>query len=118
MRESKHCDLSKLIEESACTREESPDSMIGEMLSDDSLTNIMANSIEIDQGIVGTNSSLTDDYQMFDQNLKWLNTIIKAKERSGNKIKVNKKLLKYLPNLKIIKNLIYLVDEDKFGIKR
>ena len=44
-----------------------------------------------------------------------------------NKIKINKKeldnniqrkLLKYLPHLKIIKNLIYLVDEDKYGNKR
>ena len=44
-----------------------------------------------------------------------------------NKIKINKKeldnniqrkLLKYLPHLKIIKNLIFLVDEDKYGNKR
>ena len=31
---------------------------------------------------------------------------------------VKRKLLKQLPNLQIIKNLIYLVDEDKFKSKR
>ena len=31
---------------------------------------------------------------------------------------IQKKMLKYLPNLKIIKDFIYLVDEDKSGNKR
>ena len=31
---------------------------------------------------------------------------------------MQKKLLKHLPNLKIVKNLIYLVDDDKFKNKR
>ena len=31
---------------------------------------------------------------------------------------IQKKLLKYLPHFKIIKNLIYLVDEDKHGYER
>ena len=60
---------------------------------------------------------------MSDPNLKWLKTIIQAKERSKNKYKVNKKdlnniqrrLMKYMPNLKITKNVIYFADEDKFG---
>ena len=84
---------------------------------------MVLNSIDIDQSIVGTNSSLTDGYQMSDPNLKWLKTIIQAKERSKNKYKVNKKdlnniqrrLMKYMPNLKITKNVIYFADEDKFG---
>ena len=67
---------------------------------------MMANSIDADQGIACTNSSLTDEYKMCDPNLKWLKTIIQAKERSQNKYKVNKKdfnniqkkLLKYLLN--------------------
>ena len=48
------------------------------------------------------------------------------KSVAKNKIKINKRdlnnkqkqLLKYLPNLTIIKNLIYLVDGDKFGNMR
>ena len=59
MRESGHFDVRKLLEESTSTREQSSDSLLGERLSDDSLTTMMVNSIEIDQGIVGTNSSLT-----------------------------------------------------------
>ena len=63
---------------------------------------------------------------MSDPNLKWIKTLIQARDTSKNKIKVNKKelsniqmkLLKYLTNLKTIKKLIYLVDEDKFGNKR
>ena len=62
---------------------------------------------------------------MSDQNLKWLKTIIQAKERSKKKYKINKKdlnniqkkLLKLKMSLKVIKNLIYFVDEDKFGNK-
>ena len=82
----------------------------------------MINSITIDHEVVGTNSRLTNEYQMSDPNLRWIKNIINYKSSNGNKIKVpkknldtiQKKLLKQLPNLKIIKNLTYLVDEDKF----
>ena len=87
---------------------------------------MMVNSVDVDNNIVGTNSSMTNEFQMSVPNLKWLKTIIETKERSQNKYQINKKdlnniqkkLLKYLPNKKIIKNLIYLVDEDKFKNKR
>ena len=118
--------MSQILDESTSTREKSADPSLGEIVDDDSLTTMMVNSIVVDQGIVGTNSRLTDENQMSDPNLKRMKTIIQAKERSGNKIKINKnylnivrkKLLKHLLNLKIIKNLIYLVDDEKFGKKR
>ena len=56
--------LSQLLEESTSTRDESSDSLLGERLSDESLTTMMVKSIEIDQGIVGINSSLTDEPQV------------------------------------------------------
>ena len=103
---------------------ESPDSSLGERVGGDSLT--MINSITIDHEIVGTNSRLTNEYQMSDPNLRWIRNIIISKSNNGSKIKVpkkdldtiHKKLLQQLPNLKIIKNLIYLVHDDKFGNKR
>ena len=52
---------------------------------------MMLNSIKVDRGIVGTNIRLTDEFQMSDLNLKWLKTIIQAKERSQDKYKTNKK---------------------------
>ena len=70
-----------------------------------------------------TNSSLTSDYQMSDPNLKWLKHIILSKTNIKEMPKLDKKdpnaiikrkLLKQLPNLQIKKDLIYLVDEDKF----
>ena len=59
LKEREHCDLSKLQDESTSTREESSDSLLGEMLSDDFLTTMMVNSIKVNQIIVGTKSSLT-----------------------------------------------------------
>ena len=55
---------------------------------------------------------------MSDPNLKWISGIIRSTTNSGTKVKftkknldaTQKKLLKQLPKLKIIKNLIYLVD--------
>ena len=96
------------------------------MLYDESLTTMMVKSIVVDQGIVGTNSSLTYEFQMSDPNLKWPKTIIQAKESNQDRYKIDKKglnnikkkLLKYLPNMKIIKNLIYLAERDKFKNKR
>ena len=94
---------------------------LGERVGDDSLT--MINSITIDHEIVGTNSRLTNEYQMSDPNLRWIRNIIISKSSSGKKVPkknldtIQKNLLKQLSNLKIIKNLIYLVDEDKFGNK-
>ena len=81
----------------------------------------MINSIALNHIIVGTNSRLTNEYQMSDPNLKWISDIIKSNANSGSKVKVTKKnldatqkkLLKLLPKLKILKNLIYLVEIQK-----
>ena len=60
---------------------------------------------------------------MSDPNLRWLKNIILAKRTNKERFEfdkrdpntnIKKKLLKQLPNLKLIKDLIYLVDEDKF----
>ena len=116
-----HSDWSKLLDESLSTLEGSPDLSLGEKMDNDSLTSLMVNSIDVDNNILGINSSLTNEFQMPDPNLKWLKIVIESKERSQDIYKIikkdlnniQKKLLKYLPNLKIIKNLIYLVDKDK-----
>ena len=64
---------------------------------------------------------------MSDPNLRWLKIIILAKKTSKEKFEldkrdpntnIKKKLRKHMPSLKIIKDLIYLVDEDKFKNKR
>ena len=85
------------------------------------------NAIEVDHDIIGTNSSLTSEYQMSDSNLRWLKQIIlsnktikeipKMDKADPNTI-IKRKLLKQLPNLQIKKDLIYFVDEDKFKNKR
>ena len=73
----------------------------------------MVNSNDMVNSIVGTNSSLTGEFQMSDPNLKRLKTIIETKRLRLEGLKINikdlknniqKKLLKYLPSLKIIKN--------------
>ena len=96
---------SKLLDESTSTPETSSDLSLEEM-HDDSLTNLMVNSIDMDNNIVGTNISLTGDFQMSDPKLKWLKTIIETKGLSPEGLKINKKdlknniqkkLLKYLP---------------------
>ena len=87
----------------------------------------MVNAIDVDNTIVGTNSNLSSEFQMSDSNLRWFKNIILAKRTSKEKFEldkrdphtnIKKKLLKQLPNLKIIKDLIYLVDKDKFKNKR
>ena len=64
---------------------------------------------------------------MVDPNLRWLKKIIKSKRTNEERFELDKqdpntnikrKLLKQLPNNQIIKDLIYLVDEDKFKNKR
>ena len=89
------------------------------MVGNDSLTTTIINSIVVFHEIVGTNSRLTNilEFQISEPNLKCIREIIQSKTSIGHKIKVpkkdldtvRKKLLKHLPNLKII---IYLVDED------
>ena len=87
----------------------------------------MVNAINVDNNIIGTNNSLISDFQMSDPNLKWLKTIIVSKGPTKERFilykkdpnsNIRKKLIKQLPNLQIIKNLIYLVNEDKFNNKR
>ena len=54
--------------------------LIGERPDDDSLTSMMVNAIDVDNIIVGTNSSLTSEFQMSDPNLRWLKNIPHAKK--------------------------------------
>ena len=82
--------------------------LLGEKVGNHSIATI--NSINIDHEIVGTNSRLTNEYKMSDPNLRWIRNIINSKPSDGSKIKVpkkdldtiHKKLLKQLPNLKIL----------------
>ena len=75
-------DKSKLLDETTSTLETSSDLSLEEMLHDDLLTNMMVNSINKDNAIVGTISSLANEFQMSDPNLKWLRTIIEFQKRS------------------------------------
>ena len=76
--------------------------------------------------IVGTNSKLTSEYQTSDVNLRWLNKVIRQRDLSNGRPKITrksliptqKKLLKDIPSFIILKNIIYFVDDDKFGNKR
>ena len=85
------------------------------------------NAIEVNNDIIGTNSSLTSEYQMSNPNLRCLNHIIMSKatikdipklDQKVPSTNIKRKLLKQFPNLQIIKDLIYLVDEDKIKNKR
>ena len=106
------------IEEPTSTPERSSDPSLEERLD--------INAIELNN-IIGTNSSLTSDYQMSDPNLKWLKQIILSKpnikelpklDKNDPNTIIKRKLLKQMSNLQIKKDLIYLVDEDKFKNKR
>ena len=57
-------ETSKLLEESTSTHDEPSGLSFGEMVDDDSLETTMINSIALDHNIVGTNSRLTNEYQM------------------------------------------------------
>ena len=61
---------------------------------------------------------------MFDPTLQWLKELIIERDanygqfslpKKANLRSVQRKLLKHQPNFKIIKNLIYFIDKDKFG---
>ena len=64
-----HHTNSKLLDESMSTPERSSGSLLEETSYDDSLSNMMVNAINMDNDIIGTNSSLTSEYQMSDPNL-------------------------------------------------
>ena len=63
---------------------------------------------------------------MQDTNLRWLKEVIRQRNANNGKTKASrkglnytqKKLLKYISSFRIMKDLIYLVDEDKFGNER
>ena len=101
-------------------------SLLEDPHDDDSITRLHVDAIEINEpsDIIGTNSRITCHYQMSDPNLRWIKElIIKRDQNNGRTPKVNKKelvnvqkkLLKHIKNLRIIKDLIYLLDHDKFG---
>ena len=77
--------------------------------------------------IIGTNSSLTSDYQMSDPNLKWLKQIILSRPNINELPKLDKndphtiikrKLLKQLSNLQIKKDLIYFTESLRLKIRK
>ena len=87
------------------TREEStstPERPSGPLLEE----RVDINAIELNN-IIGTNSSLTSDYQMSDPNLKWLKHIIVSKPN----IKEMPKLDKKDPNTIIKKEIVNTVAE-------
>ena len=100
-------DWSKLLDESTSTRSEWSDSSLGKMLYEDSLTTMMVNSIDVDQGIWGTNSSLTDEYQMSDPNLKWLKNIIQGNKRSQSKYSRTSELCPSFQWIIVLVKIIY-----------
>ena len=63
---------------------------------------------------------------MSDINLRWLKEVIRQRNASDDRPKITrkvlnatqKKLLRYLMGFKILKDLIYFVDDDKFGNER
>ena len=57
-----HHNWSKLLDESPSTLNRPSGLLIGERTDDDSLTSIMVNAIDVDNIIVGTNSSLTSEF--------------------------------------------------------
>ena len=64
-----HHTNSKLLDESMSTPERSSEPLLEETSYNDSLSNMMVNAINMDNDIIGTNSSLTSEYQMSDPNL-------------------------------------------------
>ena len=97
--------------------------LLGDPLVDDS-TNLAVNLFDV---IVGTNFHSSSDYQMKDPILKWLKTMILELEASNGKINrpkkadmisVQRKLMKLIFNFEIIKDLIYFIDKDEFGMER
>ena len=63
---------------------------------------------------------------MSDPNLRWLKEVIHQRDANNGRPKIarkdliptQKKLLKFLPSFVILKDLIYFVDKDEFGIER
>ena len=56
-----HSNWSKLLDESPSTLNGPSGLLIGERSDDDSLTSMMVNAIDLDNNIIGTNSSLTSE---------------------------------------------------------
>ena len=116
---------SRLLNDPISTRKESLHSLLGQKEVGRSISNLNFCAMEVNN-IVGTNSKLSSEYQMSDTNLRLLKEVIRLKDPNYSKPKVTrkglnailKKLLRYLPGLRIMKDLIYFVDEDKFGNER
>ena len=123
--ERKQCGSSQILNDPINTREESSHSLLGEKEVERSISNLNFCAMEV-KNIVGINSKLTSEYQMSDGNLRWLKEVIQQRETNNDRpktkrkglIPTQKKLLKYLPSFIILKDLIYFVDEDKFGNER
>ena len=125
LEECKQFGSSQLLNDPVSTRKESSNSLLGETKEECSNTNLAFCTLDVNN-IVGTNSKLTGEFQMSDINLRWLKEVIRQRNASDGRSKIvrkglnvtQKKLLRYLPGFKIMKDLIYFVDEDKFGNER
>ena len=95
----------KLLDESPSTLNGQSGLLIGERSDEDSLTSMMVNSINVDNIIVGTNSSLTSEFQMSDPNLRWLKNIIISKKTNKDKFKTRQKGSKYKHQKEFFKQL-------------
>ena len=84
------------------------------------------NTIEVNEpsDIIGTNQMTSSDYQMSDPNMRWIKDLIIQKDKNNIRLpkmnkkdlcNIRKKFLKHVNNLRIIKDLLYLMDHDKFG---
>ena len=75
LEECKQFGSSQLLNDPMITREESLDSLLGEIADESSITNLAVYALEA-INILGTNIRLTSEFQMSDSNLKWLKEII------------------------------------------
>ena len=123
--ECKQFGTSHLLNDPISTPEESSNCLPGETNDDCSITNLAFCNLDVNN-IVGTNSKFSSEYQMSDVNLRWLKEVIRQRDASNGRPKITrkgliptqKKLLKYLASFIILKDLIYFVEEDKFGNER
>ena len=107
------------------TRKASSNSLLGKSEVERSIKNLDFYALEVND-IVGINSRLSSEFQMSDTNLRWLKEVIRQRNANDGRPKITrkgliatqKKLLKYLSDFRKMKDLIYFVDEDKFGNER
>ena len=74
------CIWRKLSDESTSTPDRPSGPLLEEKVDNDPFAKMSINAISANNKIIGTNSSLTSEFQMSDPNLRWLKNIILAKK--------------------------------------